>query len=112
MAWLLRDGEVLASLEGAESRAARRRGLLGRDGIEGALFLPSTRAVHTIGMRFPIDVAWCDADLVVVRTARLVRHRLSRPVLRARAVVEVEAGTFDRWGLQVGDCLELRSEQP
>jgi uncharacterized membrane protein (UPF0127 family) len=110
MAWLLRDGDVLASLEVAEGRRARRRGLLGRDGIEGALLLQPCRSVHSLGMRFPLDVAWCDRDLAVVRIARLPRHRLTRPVLRAAAVVEAEAGTFARWGLAVGDRLEVRTE--
>ena len=36
---MLRDGEVLASLEVADSRRARSRGLLGRDGVDGALLL-------------------------------------------------------------------------
>jgi uncharacterized membrane protein (UPF0127 family) len=112
MAWLLRDGDVLASLEVAANRRERRRGLLGRDGLEGALLLRPTRAVHTLGMRFPIDVAWCDRELVVLRVAQLGRHRLSRPVLRASAVVEAEAGSFERWGLQPGDQLELRDDHP
>ena len=107
MPWLLRDGEVLASLEVAGSRRARRRGLLGRDDIEGALLIERARSVHTIGMRFPIDVAWCDADRTVVRVARLQRNRVSRPVLRARSVIEAEAGAFARWELTVGDHLEL-----
>jgi uncharacterized membrane protein (UPF0127 family) len=110
MAWLLREGDVLASLEVAGTAAARRRGLLGRDGIDGALLLQPCRSVHTLGMRFPIDVAWCDRDLVVLRTARLARHRMSRPVMRARAVVEAEAGTFSRWELTAGDRLEVRAE--
>ena len=112
MPWLLREGEVLASLEIAATRRERRRGLLGRDGIDGALLLRPTRSVHTLGMRFPIDVAWCDGDLVVLRVARLPRQRLSRPVLHAHAVVEAEAGSFTRWGLAVGDQLELRAEHP
>ena len=69
MGWLLREGEVLASLEVADTRPARRRGLLGRDSIDGALLLVPARSVHTIGMRFPIDVAWLDGDLTVLRTA-------------------------------------------
>src|SRR3546814_5765523 len=86
MGWLLREGEVLASLEVADLRAARRKGLLGRDGIDGALLLLPARSVHTFGMRFPIDVAWCDRELNVVRTATLPRNRMTRPVLRAHSV--------------------------
>ncbi|MGE3619029.1 MAG: DUF192 domain-containing protein [Acidimicrobiia bacterium] len=108
--WLLRDGQVLASLELAQTRAARRRGLLGRDGIEGALLLRPARSIHTIGMRFPIDVAWCDEDLVVVRVATVPRHRLTAPVRGARSVIEAEAGSFARWGLAPGDKLEARDQ--
>lgn len=110
MAWLLRDGDVLASLEVASTRAQRRRGLLGRDSLEGALLLEPCRSVHSLGMRFPLDVAWCDADLVVQRVIRMPRHRLSRPVLRSHAVLEAEAGSFARWGLRVGDRLEVRAD--
>jgi hypothetical protein len=108
MAWLLRDGVVLASLEVATDRPSRRRGLLGRDGIEGALLLEPARSVHTMGMRFPIDVAWLDADLRVLRTATLPRQRMTRPVLRARSVLEAEAGRFAHWDLTVGDQLERK----
>ncbi len=108
MAWLLRDGEVLASLAVATSRRDRRRGLLGRDGFEGALLIERARSVHSIGMRFPIDVAFLDADLEVVRTTRLAPHRITLPVARARSVVEAEAGRFAHWGLRPGDVLEVR----
>jgi uncharacterized membrane protein (UPF0127 family) len=108
VAWLLRDGEVLASLEVAPSRRARARGLLGRDGLEGALMLAPSRAVHTLGMRFPIDVAFCDGDLRVLRVVTMHRHRLSRPVWRARSVIEAEAGAFGRWNLRPGDQLEVK----
>ncbi len=108
VAWLLRDGEVLASLEVADTRSARRKGLLGRDGVDGALLLPSARSVHSFGMRFPIDVAWCDRDMHVLRVARLPRNRMTRSVLRANAVLEAEAGSFARWNLAVGDHLELQ----
>lgn len=107
MPWLLRDGEVLASLEVANGRAERRRGLLGRDGIEGALLIEPARSVHTIGMRFPIDVAHLDADGLVLRTTTMPRHRLGLPVWRARAVLEAEAGAFRHWELTVGQRLEV-----
>jgi uncharacterized membrane protein (UPF0127 family) len=108
MAWLLRDGEVLASLEVAESARARMRGLLGRDGIEGAILLRPARAVHTLGMRFPIDVAFLDEDLCVVRVVSLHAWRMSRPVLRSRAVLEAERGAFRSWELRPGDQLEIK----
>ncbi len=70
------------------------------------MLLTPARSVHSLGMRFPLDVAWCDRDLTVLRVARLRRHRMTRPVARARAVIEAEAGSFARWNLTVGDHLE------
>jgi uncharacterized protein len=110
MAWLVSDARVLASAEVAGSRSARRRGLLKRDGVEGALVIEPCRWIHTIGMRFPIDVAYLDEDGVVVKTIQMHRHRVGIPVSRARSVVEAEAGAFARWGLRVGDVVEVRCD--
>ena len=106
--WLIRDGDVLATAELAPDARARRRGLLGRDTFEGVLVLRPCRHVHTVGMRFPIDVAFCAADGVVLRTCTLRPHRLSPVVLRAAFAIEAAAGAFDRWKLRVGDRIELR----
>jgi uncharacterized protein len=109
MAWLVRDdGEVLATLEIAEGSKARARGLLGREGIEGAILLQPAKAVHTLGMRFSIDVAFVDKNLVVLRTITMKRWRLGRPVLKAHGVIEAEAGAFGHWNLKVGDQLEVK----
>jgi uncharacterized membrane protein (UPF0127 family) len=111
MAWLVSEARVLASAECASTRAERRKGLLGRDGLEGALVLDRCRWVHTIGMRFPIDVAFLDADDLVIRTVQMPRQRVGMPVPRARRVIEAEAGAFGRWGVHVGDVIEVRHEQ-
>lgn len=108
MAWLVRGTDVLASLEVADRPWSRTRGLLGRSGVEGAMLICPARSVHTLGMRFPLDVAFCDGDLVVLKTTRLVPHRVSAPVRGARQVIEAEAGAFERWRLQPGDQLEVR----
>jgi uncharacterized membrane protein (UPF0127 family) len=100
---------VLAALEVAEGFRDRARGLLGRDGIEGALLLRPARSVHSMGMRFPIDVAFCDKDLVVVRTLRLRPGRVTRPSLHRGCVLEAQAGAFERWRLRPGDKLEVRT---
>jgi uncharacterized protein len=108
MAWLVSDGHVLASADVADGRRQRGRGLLGRDGIEGVLVIPKCRWVHTLGMRFDIDVAYLAADGTVLKTARMRRHRVGAPVSKASWVVEAEAGALARWGLRVGDVVEVR----
>ncbi len=111
MAWLVRDGRVLASLEIAGSRRARMRGLLGRSGLDGALLLRPAASVHTVGMRFAIDVAFVDRDLRVLAVKTLVPNRVTVPVRRARAVIEAEAGTMASWELRPGDVLEIRGDE-
>ncbi|MGI9021888.1 MAG: DUF192 domain-containing protein [Acidimicrobiales bacterium] len=111
MPWLVRDEKVLAALEVADSFRARSRGLLGRDGIEGAILLRPARQVHSFGMRFPLDVAFCaggNGELVVSRIVSLPPGRITRPSIRCRSVIEAEAGAFGRWGLHPGDRLEVR----
>jgi uncharacterized membrane protein (UPF0127 family) len=108
MAWLLRDDQVLAALEVAEARRARMRGLLGRDGIDGALLIRPGKSVHSFGMRFAIDVAFCDKNMVVLRTVGLRPNRLTRVSLRGNCVIEAELGAFERWKLAAGQQLEVR----
>ena len=106
--WLVRDGDVLATVEVASNARARRRGLLGRDEIDGVLVLRPCRHVHTFRMRFAIDVAFCDVNGVVLRTCSLPPGRLSPLVWRAAFAVEAGAGAFERWRLVPGDRIELR----
>jgi uncharacterized membrane protein (UPF0127 family) len=110
MPWLLRDGEVLASLEVASSWRQRLVGLTGRPGLEGALLVERTRSVHTAGMRFAIDVAFLDGEHVVLRTVTMRPWRVTPPVWRSRHVLEAEAGAFATWGLAVGDRLEVKGD--
>ena len=71
------------------------------------MVLRPRRWVHTFGMRFAIDVAYLDRAGVVVKTVHMHRHRFGVPALRARTVIEAEAGAFARWGLHVGDTIEV-----
>jgi uncharacterized membrane protein (UPF0127 family) len=110
MAWLVSDAKVLASAEVAATRRERRHGLLGRESIDGALVIDPCRWIHTIGMKFPIDVAYLDPDGIVVKTIQMQRFRMGIPVWNARSVIEAEAGAFGRWGLRVGDQIEIRND--
>lgn len=107
--WLVRDGQVLAALEAATTRAERRRGLRGRsvDSMPPAFLLRPCRQVHTFGVAVALDVAFCDDAGVVLSAARLERRRVSRVCRRAAFALEAPAGAFARWGLVRGDVIEV-----
>lgn len=75
--------------------------------MDGVLVIP-TRSVHTFGMRFSIDVAFCGADGTVRRTVTLRPNRVALPVRGAVTAIEAPAGSFASWGLGPGDVLEVR----
>ncbi|WP_030265390.1 DUF192 domain-containing protein [Streptomyces violens] len=104
-----RGGDRDVPVEIAASYRARTRGLLGRDGIEGAVLLTPASSIHTFRMRFAIDVAYLDRQLTV-RAVRTMRpNRLGRPRLRARHVLEAEAGAMAGWGLRPGARLTIET---
>ena len=85
----------------ARDRRTRRRGLAHLD-AEGwpagwGLAFERCRSVHTIGMRFALDLVWLDADAAVVRVDRAVGPRRVRTCLAARRVVETMAGEGERF---------------
>ncbi|MFC8277755.1 DUF192 domain-containing protein [Streptomyces sp. NPDC057271] len=89
-------------LEIAASYRARRRGLLGRDGIEGAMLITPTNSIHTLGMRFTIDVAYLDRNLTVLAVVTMRPGRLGMVRPRGRHVLEAEGGAMADWGLRKG----------
>ncbi|WP_434595736.1 DUF192 domain-containing protein [Streptomyces sp. A5-4] len=107
-----RDGTATLTVEGREgsplpleiaaSSRARTRGLLDRDGIVGAILLSPASCVHTVRMRFAIDVAYLDRELRVIGVRTMRPGRLGMPRPRARHVLEAEAGALLRWGLRRG----------
>src|SRR5436305_15032426 len=84
----------LVAREAATLRA-RVLGLawLAQPGPPVALWLPRCRSVHTIGMRFALDLVWLDAAGAVVRVDRAVPPWRVRSCRRARSVVEVSASS-------------------
>ncbi|MFG3078153.1 DUF192 domain-containing protein [Streptomyces sp. NPDC048225] len=94
-------------LEIAASYRARSRGLLGRESVEGAMLLTPANSVHTFRMRMTIDVAYLDRRLTVVAVRTMRPGRLGLPRLRARHVLEAEAGAMGEWGVRVGARVEI-----
>ncbi|MER6407508.1 DUF192 domain-containing protein [Streptomyces viridosporus] len=103
---------VRVPLEIASSYRARTRGLLGRDSLDGALLLSPAGSVHTFRMRMPIDVAYLDRRLTVLAVRTMPPGRLGLPRVRARHVIEAEAGVMEGWGLRAGARVEVVREGP
>jgi uncharacterized membrane protein (UPF0127 family) len=67
------------------------------------LLLPRTRSVHTVGMRFALDLVWLDARGRAVRVDAVVPPRRLRACAAASAVVELP--TQQRAGPEPGPAL-------
>ena len=88
----------------------RMAGLLGRRALPDgeALVFERCRAVHTVGMRFPIDVVFVDRGWRVVAVRHAVGPgRVLGPVWGAWGVIEMASGSLARAGLKVGEQLTL-----
>jgi hypothetical protein len=88
----------------AESWWHRLRGLLARPPMrtgEGLLLL-ECGSVHTVGMTYPIDVAFLDADGLVVRNVTLGPCRVGLGGPGAVHALEVPAGRLDETGTVPG----------
>ncbi len=95
----------------AASWWSRLRGLIGRKEFcaDQALVLRPCSAIHTIGMRFPIDVLFLDHRGTVQRVVENVRPQRIGPICRrSQIVIELPAGTARKFGLVPGRRLGLR----
>ena len=96
----------------ARSWHQRMVGLLAHDKLppDEAMIFPGCSSIHTIGMRFPIDVIFVNREWRIVSLQEgLGAGRLVLPVRGAWGVVETASGTLKRTGLQVGDRLVVIS---
>ena len=98
---------VASIVELAVSRGDRRRGLLGRDGLDAsaALMLAPCAAVHTAFMRFPLDVVFVDRAGRVRKIVRDLGPWRMSASLGAYAAIELAAGA--QRDLLPGDRLYL-----
>ena len=107
-----RTGTVVADvIEAALDQPARRKGLLGRSGLaeRHALVLVPCNAIHTFGMKFPIDVIFIGPDGRIVKIVEQLARRRIAFSWDAAATVELAAGSVRRAGISVGDRLALET---
>jgi uncharacterized protein len=96
----------------ADTHWTRLRGLLGASASDfgngcGLWILPC-RGVHTLAMRFPIDVVYLDQGNTVVHIERDLKPWRFAPVrMKAASVLELPCQTVTQTGTALGDKIEI-----
>lgn len=102
------NGDVLFGKAGrADTFWTRFKGLMWAKQIddEQALFFTKTNSVHTIGMRFPIDVIYLDEQYTILKIVHNLKPYRMSGHFSAKHLIEAKAGSCHR--LKLTDTLQL-----
>jgi uncharacterized protein len=109
-------GTLLASrAEIADSVVTRLVGLLGRRALfEGqGMWLVPSNSIHTIGVRFPIDVVMLSRNYTVVGVRESVGpFSVVWPNFHAKSILELPADTIAKTRTEPGDLLQIEIGEP
>src|SRR6266571_3637238 len=98
------------AIEVADTAVRRVKGLLGRECLEDGqgLLFKQCSSLHTLFMRFPIDIIFMDRGGRVLRSRDGVGpFKFVAAPLRAHYALELPCGAILRSGTRVGDRLLL-----
>lgn len=98
----------------ANSVLKRMVGLLNRSKLDPGegLLLDRCYGIHTIGMRFSIDILFLDKDYRVIRAVKSIPPFRTCTVRKAVYVLELPAGMIDTTGTTEGDQIQIRTTSP
>jgi uncharacterized protein len=96
----------------ADTHWSRLRGLIGMEardfGNGQGLWIRPSSGVHTVAMRFPIDVVYLDRAGKVVHIEHSLRPWRFAPIrMKAASVLELPSQTLARTETKLGDCIEI-----
>lgn len=85
----------------------RMRGLLGRPALteEQGIWIEPCSSIHTIGMRYPIDVIFMNKSGVVKKVSRKLKSFRFTACSGTRSTLELKSGRADSIGIQEGMSL-------
>jgi uncharacterized membrane protein (UPF0127 family) len=95
----------------ADSVLKRMVGLLNRKTLlpGDGLLLDRCYGIHTIGMRFPIDVLFLDKELRVMRAVQALPPYRTCVVRQAVYVLELPVGAIQASRTEAGDQIQMRT---
>lgn len=107
-----RNAFIATELRRADSHWSRLRGLMGTSShafpYGCGLWIVPCQGVHTLWMKYPIDVLYLDEKKIVVHIEENVRPWRVTPIrFDAATVVEVRSHTIMSSGTVVGDEIEI-----
>ncbi len=106
---MLKDKTIVPELLVADKFTARLVGLMFKKSLPGnsGLMIPKCNWVHTLFMRFPLDIVYLNKDLSVCHIDEDISPwRFCLPVIKAENVLELNAGTVEAVSLKKGDVLK------
>jgi uncharacterized membrane protein (UPF0127 family) len=94
----------------AENYFTRLRGLMGKKSLAdaGGLLLKRCSAVHTIGMRYALDLVFMDKSGKVVKCTEGVKPFRTASARGAYYTLELNQGTIQKQGIKVNDRFKLQ----
>lgn len=98
------------AIEVAQTASQKVKGLLGRECLEDGqgLLFKGAGSLHTLFMRFPIDIVYADKKGKVVKLAPSVGpFKLVAAPLRCYYALELPAGAISQSDTRVGDYLRF-----
>ncbi|MEN6551645.1 MAG: DUF192 domain-containing protein [Methanobacterium sp.] len=108
---------VLGESEIADTFFSRLRGTMFKKELKRGLILklPSSRsrsgsAIHMFFVRFPLDIIFADVDKKVVDIISIDPWKTYTPKSPAKYVIEMEKGTIESSGTEIGDELDFTCE--
>tara|TARA_R110000851_G_scaffold161068_2_gene304652 strand:- start:61199 stop:61549 length:351 start_codon:yes stop_codon:yes gene_type:complete len=100
-------GSVIESVIFANKTLSRLKGLLGKKGltIQQGLLISPCNSIHTVGMKFDIDVIFLNKQNQVIKIKPSVKPTRMVSCLRSKKVLELASGSAQYNNISIGDSL-------
>ena len=112
MAWLIYEGQVVASVDSRYSVKSRsfqscQKKLIA---VRGVLLIKHTAVIHNLGAPAAVDVVLLDKDFVVIKEMLLEKNRILLINRAAKYILLASPKTLANYPIGKGDSLRLTDD--